>query len=155
MQRAAALGFTPGQLEQTLQATRDGSDEPPADLFDPPPPGLDADLCTELTDQRSSFDRRHVLQALSGHAHAGATVTELETAADTLLAGELVVALGVGRFGLCYSTPELLALETRVLDQTASRQVGQAGVVADLAPTLFVSSGPLRRAGPDGPGGDG
>ena len=87
-----------------------------AGLFDPSWVSV-PDVCTELTEHRSTFDRRHVLQTLAGRAQTGATVADLEVQADQLLAGPGVVPLGVGRFGVCYSTPDLLALEARILDQ--------------------------------------
>ena len=75
------------------------------------------EVCAELTEHRSTFDRRHVLQALAGNAQTVRRSPSSRPQADRLLAGPGVVPLGVGRFGLCYSTPELLALEARILDQ--------------------------------------
>ena len=62
--------------------------------------------------------------------------SELEAEADRLLAGDGVVPLGVGRFGLCYSTPELLAIEARLLDQAADTHDAGVGVVANPEATL-------------------
>ncbi len=93
-------------------------------------------LSTTLTEHMSSFDRRHVLQALTEHARTGTTAGEIEAAADTLLAGESVVALGVGRFGIVYSTPELLALEGRTLDHATDRATEHCAVVEDLGPLM-------------------
>ena len=129
--RAEALGFTTAVLHASLasQAELGG-------LFDPSRVSV-TEVCAELTEHRSTFDRRHVLQALAGHAHDGATVDELEAEADRLLASERVVPLGVGRFGLCYSTPELLELEARILDQAEGAGDEERGVVPDPEVTLF------------------
>jgi conjugative relaxase-like TrwC/TraI family protein len=133
--RANALGFTTTVLhtELTREAGASGG------RLDPSRPSV-TDVCTELTEHRSTFDRRHVLQALAGHAHQGATVADLEAETDRLLAEPDVVPLGVGRFGICYSTPELLALEERILNQAdRARDIGDAacGVVPDPNVTLF------------------
>ncbi len=129
--RAEALGFTTAVLH-TNMAHESGIDG----LFDPSRVSV-TEVCAELTEHRSTFDRRHVLQALAGRAHAGASVAELEAEADQLLAGPAVVPLGVGRFGLCYSTPDLLALEARILDQAEESGDGECGVVPDPGVTLF------------------
>ncbi len=129
--RARELGFTTGVLHTNL-----AREAGPVGLFDPSRVSVTG-VCTELTEHRSTFDRRHVLQALAGHAQAGATVAELEAGADQLLAGPGVVPLGVGRFGVCYSTPDLLALESRILDQAEGSGDGECGVVPDPDVTLF------------------
>ena len=62
---------------------------------------------------------------------------ELEADADQLLAGPGVVPLGIGRFGVCYSTPDLLALEARILERAEAGGDDERGVVADPEATLF------------------
>ncbi len=130
--RASALGFTSSVLHAELA---------PEAAFPERLPGPSRvsvpEVCAELTEHRSTFDRRHVLQALAGRADTGATVAQLEAEADQLLAGTDVVPLGVGRFGLCYSTPDLLALEDRILDHAQPRDDEKRGVVPDPEVTLF------------------
>ena len=135
--RAAELGFGADEIDawsRSGSAGRDPSRAPtrasnrasaPSVESVPGPAGLDR----ELTLHQSSFDRRHVVQAIAGRAHAGATVTEVETAADSFLASEMVVPLGVGHYGVCYSTPELLAIEDALLtlaDQDRHAEIGIA-----------------------------
>jgi len=133
VERAGALGFTASVLQANLTCEAGL----PSGLFDPSRVSV-TEVCTELTEHRSTFDRRHVLQALAGHAHDGATVADVEVAADRLLAAPGVVPLGIGRFGLCYSTPELLALERRILDRAGpSGDDDERGAVADPEVTLF------------------
>ncbi len=135
-ERAAALDFTANELADALrrvvQTGVEGDD--PSRVSAP-------HLCTALTEHMSSFDRRHVLQAVAENARTGTTVGEIEAAADTLLGSESVVALGVGRFGIVYSTPELLALEGRTLDQAEDRQGESCGVVEDLGPLMSAARG--------------
>lgn len=105
-----------------------------------------------LTRQRSTFTRRDVIQAFCEAMPPGtdATVEAIEAAADRFLRSERAVVLAVGerratrsdvlrrrdgrvvpivRDERAYSTPELLALERRVLDYAIGSQDGQTGVV--------------------------
>ena len=132
VERAGALDFTAESLRSAL-----GSDPEVANrLFDPSRVSV-SELCAELTEHRSMFDRRHLLQVLAERAHSGATVADIDAEADTLLGGSAVVPVGVGRFGVCYSTPELLAVEARVLDHADASKDAERGVVADREATLF------------------
>ena len=103
-----------------------------------------------LTHRRSTFTRRDVIQRLCEELPAGAAVTaaELEDAADRFLRSERAVVLAVGsaradvlrrRDGRVvplvadervYSTPELLALERRVLEHAIDGQGAGRAVVA-------------------------
>lgn len=71
-----------------------------------------------LTEHQSSFDRRHLLQALAHHAPDGARPGELAERADAVLADPAFVALDrQSRLaGPLYSTRELTDLERRVVD---------------------------------------
>jgi len=106
-----------------------------------------------LTKDRSTFNRRDVLQALAAGLPAGADIgiAELERIADRFLASDRVVVLAEGerrrevttRDGRTitsvpterrYSTPELLQRERRVLDyadgsRSTSRGVGRESAV--------------------------
>lgn len=86
-----------------------------------------------LTRDRSSFGRRDVIQALSSAASEGATVESIRSAADAFLSGPNAVPLlgpQVRDGELRYSTPELLASESRVLDAAARLRASGRGVVA-------------------------
>jgi conjugative relaxase-like TrwC/TraI family protein len=84
---------------------------------------------TGLTRDRSTFGRRDVLQALSAAAADGARVGELMRAADTFLSGpEAIRLLGSTRDAEAqYSTPELLAIESRVLEAAGSLRGASRG----------------------------
>jgi len=79
-------------------------------------------LANVLTASDATFDRRAVLRALAEHTPAGATVPELERRAEQFLASGQVEAVGVALTGVQYSTVELLAIETRLLDTAIARQ---------------------------------
>jgi len=104
-----------------------------------------------LTGRRSTFTRRDVVQAWCERLPQGADVDVIEGLADELLAGHRVVPLAADVRGLThsdvvrradgrvvaatgeerrYSTPELLALERRVIDGSSGRRDEQAGTVA-------------------------
>ncbi len=104
-----------------------------------------------LTGRRSTFTRRDVLQAWCERLPQGADVEVVEGLADELLAGDRVVPLAADVRGLThsdvvrradgrvvpatveerrYSTPELLALERRIIDGSRGRRDEQAGTVS-------------------------
>jgi conjugative relaxase-like TrwC/TraI family protein len=79
-----------------------------------------------LTAHASSFDRRHVIQHLVDHLPSGPSADWFEATADRYLDRAEVVALGSDPVkGECYSTVELLALERRLVDQVATRRLGE------------------------------
>src|SRR5207302_8705915 len=63
----------------------------------------------------ASYERCHVLRAVAHAASQGATLDEITARADAYLAGPQAIALGPGR----WTTPEIIALERRVLDLAA------------------------------------
>jgi conjugative relaxase-like TrwC/TraI family protein len=78
---------------------------------------------TGLTAQASSFDRRDVLQALAAASPSGASSASLLTAADRVLAHPDVIPLAADRpAGPRYSTTELLAVETAMLERARNRR---------------------------------
>lgn len=95
-----------------------------------------------LTAHASTFDRRDVLRGLAERAREGATVAELGAAADVVLGAPGVVCLEAGTggqrvrradgklvpvaAGVRYTTADLLAVETTLLDDANAR--GEAGV---------------------------
>jgi conjugative relaxase-like TrwC/TraI family protein len=107
-----------------------------------------------LTHRRSTFNRRDVIQRLCEELPTGAAVTaeDLEGAADRFLQSDRAVVLAVGAARVddvlhrrdgrmvplvaderVYSTPDLLALERRVLEHAISGQDAGHGVVSDRA----------------------
>lgn len=99
-----------------------------------------------LTSKASSFDRRNVLQALCVARTDGDAIPGIEADADRLLARDDVVPLAAvpdgvgdsrpaGHGDTRYTTTELLAVETQVLQGAAARDHDDLGI----AP-----SGPLR-----------
>jgi Ti-type conjugative transfer relaxase TraA len=96
-----------------------------------------------LTAERSAFARRDVVRELAARHSRGATVEQIEQAADRLIASDQVVALDGSRAGATIrpseslerrgepllTTPEMLEVEARMIDQAASRVGEGAGVV--------------------------
>lgn len=148
--RARTLGLHADQLRELL-----GREEP-RELDAVEVEQIERELAGAqgLTRQRSSFNRRDVVQAWCERLAQGADVTVVEELADELLAGERVVALaqdvrelthsdvvrrGDGRIVPAtaeerrYSTPELLALEQRIIDATLAGRATGTGVAASDA----------------------
>jgi conjugative relaxase-like TrwC/TraI family protein len=107
---------------------------------------------TGLTEQRATFTRRDVLQALCEQlpASAGLRASDVERIADEFLQSPRAIALATGerremlpvRDGRliptvtserAYSTPELLALERRILDYAVERQGARMAVTPSRA----------------------
>jgi conjugative relaxase-like TrwC/TraI family protein len=144
--RAAELGFEHGDFERLLGRVRAVDDAVPWERV------LDALAApTGLTWRASTFSRRDVVQALCEELPAGARfdARAVEAAADRFLASSRAVALlpesnageafrrrdgrvlPVAREELRYSTPELLALEQRLVEpvlDSSGAGVGVAGV---------------------------
>src|SRR5207248_10096131 len=106
--------------------------------------GQELSAPTGLTERRSNFDRRDVLQALCDRLPGGATVVSVEQLGEDYLARPEVVALGEaqaslrrgdGRVvsldlgGLRCSTTELLAIEGALLDAAQRRRGERCAVV--------------------------
>jgi conjugative relaxase-like TrwC/TraI family protein len=94
-----------------------------------------------LTQNESTFGRREVLQALCERAGQGATVQELERAADAFLGLPAVVALANGqRVERRYSTLELVETEQRtVATAVALRGAGRGVAMADTVQSALTS----------------
>ncbi len=107
-----------------------------------------------LTRDRSTFTRRDVIQAFCERLPAGAglTIAEIERGGGSLPRLDRAVVLAVGERGSSdrdvlrrrdgrvvplvrgervYSTPELLALERRILEHASSTQSGRIGVARE------------------------
>jgi len=129
----AEHGIDPAELEATMRGGRAQAAEraaaDPAALLHwlASPDGLTANA--------STFARRDVLDALAKRlpvtGTASRTMRTLERLADTFLASERAVPVTVDR-GLDeprWSTPELLALERRVIQTAQARAAGRTAVV--------------------------
>ena len=134
--RAETIGLDPGVI-----AARTGPGRAPVPL---PVDEAQAWLLSPegLTAHASTFDRRDVLRGLAERAPEGATIAELETAADRVVGARGVVRLEAGTggqrvrradhklvpvaAGVRYTTADLLAVETALLDDARGR--GEAGV---------------------------
>lgn len=158
-ERATQLGFDPAAIEQLLNVTEiqplapQTSQAQQTALTSP----------TGLTRQRSSFTRRDVVQAWAGALAHGGDVEEIEHLADRLLASDDVVVLVQGAKSLTradvvrrtdgrvvaatseerrYSTPELLALESEILDAAAAGESTDRGRVQDATATRVLDARP-------------
>jgi conjugative relaxase-like TrwC/TraI family protein len=96
---------------------------------------------TGLTQNESTFGRREVLQALCQRAGQGATVQELERAADAFLRSPWVVPLANGqRVERRYSTVELVETEQRTVSTAvALRSTGRGVATADAVEAALAS----------------
>jgi conjugative relaxase-like TrwC/TraI family protein len=124
---ADAPGGTPAALAGTLTATAGLPERTIKTMFDrlAGPEGLTA--------QASTFTRREVLCAVGRElpAEAAGTVgpAELERLADRFLGEHAVSVMGEHAIGeRHYATPELLAVERRLIEAAVSRTDEQAGV---------------------------
>jgi len=111
-----------------------------------------------LTAHASTFDQRDVLRGLAERAPEGATVAELETAAEVVLGAPGVVRLDAGTggqrvrradgklvpvaSGLRYTTADLLAVETALLDEANSRVEAGVGIARPAEVTKALAARP-------------
>ena len=108
---------------------------------------------TGLTQNQSTFGRREVLQALCQRAGQGATVQELERAADAFLRSPSVVRLANGqRVERRYSTVELVETEQRTVSTAVALRSAGRGVAIGRrgGGRVGVPTAPVRRATRDG-----
>ncbi|MHB1534752.1 MAG: MobF family relaxase [Acidimicrobiales bacterium] len=116
---AAAVGLDPGVvagLTGPARRPRAPGEEIAARLLGP----------DGLTAASSSFDRRHVFQALAAASPDGATYPVLAAEVERILARPEVALLSPGPAGPRYSTTELLGVERGALD--AARRSATAGI---------------------------
>jgi Ti-type conjugative transfer relaxase TraA len=97
-----------------------------------------------LTAERSAFARRDMVREVAARHGRGASVEQIEQAADRLIASDQVVALDGSQAGATIgpsaplerrgepllTTPEMLEVEARMIDQATGRIGEGAGVVA-------------------------
>ena len=101
-----------------------------------------------LTLHRSTFDRREVVRAVCAALPAGASAERLQTYTTAVLVDGAVVALqgeirpGASEEGRCYSTVELLAVETAALVGARARRGAGVAVVAPNAVTEVLREAP-------------
>ena len=104
----------------------------------PTPAVPHTDGAMALTASDAAFKRQQVIRTIADHATEGATLDQLESAADAFLASEHAVELGDG----WWTTPEELALEQRAVELSSrsidSRKVSAVDVerTLDVRPTL-------------------
>ncbi len=144
--RAAQLGFGAEQVRALIGRSRRD-----VNLAGP----IRAQLGSWLTDEASTFDRRHVIRVLCEASRPGADVAELEQTADRFLADSGVVRVAQDAVvGGVYSTEELMFIERRALDTAASQRRDGTAVVdlniveAELAarPSLAADQKAMVRA---------
>ena len=103
---------------------------------------VDEELADQLTESHATFVRRDVVRALAQAATQGASLEEIERGANEFCRGEQAVEVAEGR----WTTPEMLALERRIVELAAA-DVVRAGIV----PPSFVAASVAARPslGPD------
>lgn len=87
----------------------------------------DDELAASLTEEHAAFERRDVIRACARAARHGATLDEIVRRSEQFLASEQAVALTEGR----WTTPEMLALENRVVDFALSLERPELVAVAE------------------------
>ncbi|MBV9283410.1 MAG: relaxase domain-containing protein, partial [Acidimicrobiia bacterium] len=134
--RARAGGFLPRDVNRALERTgpvQELDEECVLSLLAGP---------EGLTARASSFVRRDVVRAVAEQALQGASLDAIEAMADRYLAGPGAVPIMSGGTGpdvptqreeQRYSTPELLALEARVIGQAVGRADEGTGVAGRRA----------------------
>ncbi len=100
-------------------------------------------LALAVTAERSDFDRRNVIEAICERSPEGVEVARAEQIADAFLASPEVVALADSALGPRFTTPEILALEQRVIEACANLH----GAERNLAPSQIVENAIERRPG--------
>lgn len=121
-QRAAVLGFDRAQLAAVVRGGRE-----------PGPPRVSrTSLGDSLTERRSNFDRRHVIEDIAASSPDGADVSAIEEHAERHLASPDFVPLAVGPAGPRYTTRDLLVVERNAIEiASRHRNDGIAVVAAD------------------------
>ena len=100
-----------------------------------------------VTERRSHFDRRDVIQAVAQEAGAGARVAAIESAADAFLSSPEVVPLGAGAKGERFTTVAIWELERRALASAAAMAENSDGMVAgELLAARVTSARPSMKA---------
>jgi Ti-type conjugative transfer relaxase TraA len=141
--RAAALGFGPEAINAFLDRHRPRPAQP-ADLA---ATGDELAAPRGLTEQASTFDRRDVLRAWASAHRDGADVQRLEQLTDRWLASDRAVRLEddgprTHLGGARYSTPELVALEQRLITDAAERRRAGVARVDPAAATAALDTRP-------------
>jgi conjugative relaxase-like TrwC/TraI family protein len=141
--RAAEMGLGLDELSAVLDRRAPG----------PPLAPLVEDVATSLgapggiTREASTFDRRDVLRDWAEAHREGASVARLEALADEWLASDAAIALEPGRkrptIGPRYSTPEMLRLESRVVEEARERRDDGFGVVDPDAVRVAIAGSPF------------
>lgn len=129
--RAAELGLGREELDALLDRRAPGRPiQPNADATSLQLAGGEG-----VTSQASTFDRRDVLREWAAAHREGARVEDLEQRADEWLTSQAAVQLEHGRGrapfgGPRFSTPEMLALERDLIEDTRDRRDAGVAVVA-------------------------
>jgi conjugative relaxase-like TrwC/TraI family protein len=74
--------------------------------------GSDADLAQVLTEKNATFERRRIVEAVASSSRSGLRPEEIEVRIDEFIDSDYCLRLPTGH----YTTPEMLAIETEVVD---------------------------------------
>jgi conjugative relaxase-like TrwC/TraI family protein len=99
-------------------------------------------LARAVTAERSHFDRREAIQAVCEQSPAGIEATRAVQIADAFLASEQVVRIAEGPFGPRFSTPEILAIEQRVINGAETLRDAGRGVAPSEVATAVIERRP-------------
>ncbi|MCU1677338.1 MAG: putative ATP-dependent exoDNAse [Frankiales bacterium] len=142
--RAAEAGFGRDELHAVLDTRA------PERRVNPDTDAVAAELASAhgVTRQSSTFDRRDVLREWAAAHREGATVHQLEALADAWIDSPDTVRLEHGHHrrhlgGARYSTPDMLAVEKRLITIATERQGTGVAVADEAIVAQAVASRPL------------
>ncbi len=96
------------------------------------------ELARAVTAERSHFDRREAIQAVCERSPAGVDAARAVQLADAFLASEHVVRITEGPFGPRFTTPEILAIEERLIGSAeALRGAGRSCASEQIAAAVI------------------
>ena len=95
-------------------------------------------LAQAVTAERSHFDRREAIQAVCEQSPQGIEAPRAVELADAFLTSEQVVRIAEGTFGPRFSTPEILAIEQRMIGSAETlRGAGRGAVPAEATAAVI------------------
>ncbi|NLT06625.1 MAG: relaxase domain-containing protein [Solirubrobacterales bacterium] len=140
--RWRALAQEHGFDRDSFDAALDRTEFRPRDLDQLAAPAGDLVGADGLTRERSTFARRDVVRELAARQGGGGSIPEIEAAASRVIASDRVVAIPAAaapgrRPEPVLSTPEMVEIETRMVDQATARVDSGAGKVELADGTRF------------------
>jgi conjugative relaxase-like TrwC/TraI family protein len=99
-------------------------------------------LARAVTAERSHFDRREAIQAVCQQSPVGIEATRAVQLADAFLTSEQVARIAEGPFGPRFTTPEILAIEQRVIATAEVLRGAGRGCASEQITTAVIERRP-------------